>query len=257
MLLESLLREGREDFIAQQMGDKIMQAYQRDQGKRPKVEEPIDIVNHFSQHVPPKMLQWTINQYVKGNIKMEDAPGVGKNLEKFVKNKNQLEKKDINQYKTAGELYATLRAIQDADEPVSKRQMKKQIKSQEAKVHIDTPNFKIIEPLTHKAACYYGANTQWCTTTKDDPSLFDHYSHQGPLYVIIAKKDGKDRKFQLHYHSDQLMDENDSPIGEDDIAFLSQFPEWADFLNQLIDKHYSPHLEDYVKEGFIQFLIRG
>lgn len=67
----------------------------------------------------------------------------------------------------------------------------------------------IIIPHTEEAACYYGANTRWCTAAKED-NMFDYYNNDGPLYINIYKP--KNRKYQFHFESSQFMDEEDEPI---------------------------------------------
>ena len=46
----------------------------------------------------------------------------------------------------------------------------------------------VVSPKTHEASRRYGANTTWCTTEKDDPSEFEDYISDGPLYTLINKK---------------------------------------------------------------------
>jgi hypothetical protein len=79
------------------------------------------------------------------------------------------------------------------------------MKAEGAEYVINDPDFKILRLKTHEAACHYGSGTKWCTAGRDSKGTFDHYAQQGDLYVIIAKN----RKFQMHYESGQLMDEKD------------------------------------------------
>jgi hypothetical protein len=68
--------------------------------------------------------------------------------------------------------------------------------------------------------------------------MFNHYHDQGDLIIIIAKIGEKIRKWQLHYESNQFMDERDQEISQADIKLLSKIPEYTEFLNTLIKKHY-------------------
>ncbi len=68
----------------------------------------------------------------------------------------------------------------------------------------------VVSPNTEKAACKYGANTRWCTASRDN-NYFEYYSEKGPLIIIINKI--KNEKFQLHFESYQWMDAKDNQIG--------------------------------------------
>ena len=73
------------------------------------------------------------------------------------------------------------------DEYVESVQTEKDIKKEADKIYEDD-RFLIIRPLSHKSSCYYGANTQWCTTSKDNEDYFNRYTSKGKLYYIIDKK---------------------------------------------------------------------
>lgn len=79
----------------------------------------------------------------------------------------------------------------------------------------------VVTPKTHNAACKYGANTRWCTASKDDTRYFDSYSQSGPLIIIINKPENQ--KWQLHLEEDQWMDEEDDEI-EERQQFLDLLP---------------------------------
>jgi hypothetical protein len=168
---------------------------------------------------------------------MEDLSRIKKDLETFFKHRNKIQNKDINSYSSLNNLYDVVEPLEDDKEEVSKRQTTKALKSKEADVIIDSPNFKVIVPKTEKASCLYGAGTKWCTAGKGD-NAFAQYHSQGPLYIIIAG----DKKFQLHYESDSFMDARDQAVSKKDIEYLSKFPQYTIFLNMLIDKHYSKYL---------------
>lgn len=226
--------EAREDFVAQQLGDKVQQAYMQDRGQKPKLDTPLAIVQYVSHNTNPKFIQKIMGWYVAGEFKLEDVHRIKSDLETFDRVKARLEKKDINQYKTLRDLYAAIEPHEQTDIK-SKRQEKQEVKEEGVRKVIDKPNFKVLELLTKEAACFYGKGTKWCTAA-DSNNMFDHYHKQGSIYVIIAG----DRKFQLHFESGQFMDEKDQDIKNNkaDIEYLSKFPEYAEFLNMLIKKHY-------------------
>lgn len=92
--------------------------------------------------------------------------------------------KDINKYDSIWALQAVLSAISKRKE---QKEKEKEVKNESVKIYEDD-RFLIVEPLSHGASCYYGQNTKWCTTSKDDTRYFDTYTKEGSLYYIIDKK---------------------------------------------------------------------
>lgn len=68
----------------------------------------------------------------------------------------------------------------------------------------ENDQYVVIIPKTYLAMQIYGANTTWCFNT-DDENIFESYSEQGPLFVIIIKND---QKYVLHLETDGLKDQN-------------------------------------------------
>jgi hypothetical protein len=78
---------------------------------------------------------------------------------------------------------------------------------------------RIVVPEDQNAACYYGQGTRWCTAATKGSNYFGHYSKEGPLYILLPKQPKYDgEKYQLHFESEQFMDENDYAV--DDIVLL-------------------------------------
>ena len=60
-----------------------------------------------------------------------------------------------------------------------------EIKNEAKKIYEDD-KWLVVNPLTHKAACLYGANTQWCTSSKNNDSYFKDYTiNDQKLYILI------------------------------------------------------------------------
>lgn len=237
-----LLFEAREDFVANQYKDKLTTAAQADSSYKGD-DTPLAVVQAIAKADPTrgKHTQFLAKMYIAKQFKVEDVERIKSEIEKFERFKSRIANKDLNTYKTLGQLYDVLEAFDDAEAPVSAKAQTKETKAGTKKV-IDTPNFKVLIPTTEEASKLYGAGTKWCTAA-DQNCQFDSYSSKGPLYIIIAKINGKERKFQLHYETDSFMDERDQSIGKADIASLSEIPEYADFLNMLIKKHYSKYMD--------------
>lgn len=235
-LFENYLLEDRAEFIADKFGDKLMAANEKDhQG----VKDAAALINELKTKCDPtggKYLQFLVNMYIKGQFKLEDMPRIKKDLGIFDKAKAKI-KKDILSFKSLNDLYDTVEPYYDADLSSNKEKIK--LTKKDAEYIINTPDFKVIVPKTKEAACLYGSGTKWCTAA-DENNMFDHYHAQGNLYVIIAG----DKKFQLHYESGQFMNARDQELTKTEISYLSKYPQYKEFLNGLIDRHYGEYLKD-------------
>ena len=100
------------------------------------------------------------------------------------KNKVLKSPKDINSFETLYELQRFL-TLYDKFQFLSDQEEKS--KKESEKLYEDD-RFLIIRPLSHTSSCYYGANTKWCTTTRDNEDYFNRYTSKGKLYYIIDKK---------------------------------------------------------------------
>jgi hypothetical protein len=87
--------------------------------------------------------------------------------------------------------YPTIWVVQLMNNSINERkrlqQEEEEAKKDVEKIYEDS-RFLIVQPFSHKASCYYGANTKWCTTTKNDTSYFNRYTRDGRLYYIVDKE---------------------------------------------------------------------
>jgi hypothetical protein len=112
-------------------------------------------------------------------------------------------------------------------------EQKKRTKGQ-AKEVFNNEEMRVVVPEDQDAACYYGQGTAWCTASTSSTNYFDHYSKDGPLYVIIPKQSNHDgEKYQLHFESGQYMDEGDGSINLQRL-FTERFtnPSTFEFFNE-------------------------
>ncbi|MGZ8924624.1 MAG: hypothetical protein ACXW2E_01950 [Nitrososphaeraceae archaeon] len=226
--------ESKDVWLAKTYGDNLIASAQREGSH---IENPIEIIQQLKVADPTKgkYLAFLAKAYAAKQFRLEDTTRLKETLMLFDKVKHKLPNKDIMSYAKLSDIYNALAPFQEKDTQASGKELKRQIKSEGAKTIIDTPKFKVIQPLTVEAACFYGANTHWCTAGKND-NRFEQYNKQGPLYIILAG----DRKFQLQYESDQFVDEQDEELSQGDINYLSDnFPEYKSFLEMLIKKHYN------------------
>ncbi len=227
----------KQEYLATSLGPKLVAAAEKDSQNRSK--DPLEIVKTLTAADPSKgldNLNFIARMYVAGQFKVEDISKLKNELEVFMKAKPKIQNKDINSYKSLNDLYDVTEKFAPEDLK-SKGEVEKEIKDKNVVKLVDKPHFKAIIPKTEEAACFYGKGTKWCTAATEN-SMFNHYHDQGDLIIIIAKIGEKIRKWQLHYESNQFMDERDQEISQADIKLLSKIPEYTEFLNTLIKKHY-------------------
>lgn len=255
LLKKLYLTEGKkEEYLATAMGPKLEKAIQDDQSARPFLHKvsgvavgitPLTIVSALRQADPTvgaDYLNFIVRMYVQGQFRFEDIARIKDDLTEYTRVRPKLENKDLNSYKTLDDLYAAVEPFKKV-EVVSKKEEERQLKNEEAEKLIDSPNFKVIIPRTHAAACIYSAGTKWCTGGESSKETFQSYHKQGPLIIVIAKQGAKLRKFQFHFESQQFMNELDRPIADADKKFLSKYPEYSKLIEWLIEKYYSPHFQ--------------
>jgi hypothetical protein len=54
----------------------------------------------------------------------------------------------------------------------------------------------MVSPKTHKGSLKYGANTTWCTASKNNPDTFKRYSKNGCLVYLVDKTETKKKNYQ-------------------------------------------------------------
>ena len=148
-----------------------------------------DLVNNLSSQDPSgnnKYLLWMTRQVVYGG---ENEASVIDLVNKFHKNTQRLkgDKKDLYKYNSLSDLGSELSKVSDS----SKRQQKKAVKKQGADIVFENDEVVVLIPKTHKASCYYGSNTKWCTAWKNNSSHFEKYLGEVTLYYILPKDGGE------------------------------------------------------------------
>ena len=135
-----------------------------------------------------KYADWYLTQYFEIGS-MEDIPEIEDGdeiIEKFDRYRKNLEKKDINQYETIGELADVISDYERDKSP--------KISESESIKLVDNDEIIIVRPLTHRSSCKYGSGTKWCTTHKDT-KYFNQYDGKGNLYYIHNKQVESDNPF--------------------------------------------------------------
>ena len=212
-----------------------------------KIEKPLRDQNKFQ--IIDSYMKWRVEKYVNNKIRyFEDIHS--KTIPTLLtydalkrKNKLKPEHKDITKIKSLNDLMDIVDEYREEDTKSGKEKDKeieqKFYESGEAILLYNDSNYKIVVPKTERASCYFGRNTRWCTAATKSTNLFDYYNEQGNLYIIIDKKNNK--RYQLHYETNQFMDQNDNSIDEEE--FIQENPELAKIIaNRLSVPNYSDFL---------------
>lgn len=151
---------------------------------------------------------WLIRQVRKNHVRLpEDQDRVLNALRSFDQNKRIATfpgPKDINAYKTFPDLETIIDRL-SGQELKSKRQTKREVKEDGARLVYDDGTYAIIEIIKPEAAVIYSKGSKWCTSNANTAA---HYLNKGPIHIIL--KD--DQKIaQLHTATQQFMDLTDRP----------------------------------------------
>lgn len=121
----------------------------------------------------------------------------------------------------------------------------------EAKEIYNDDDVRVVHPVDQTASCYYGRGTRWCTASSRGTNYFDHYNKQGPLYILLPKKPNhQGEKYQIHFPSEQFMDENDQDVG---LRYIIQ--EFPGFFKYLAEKQ-NPYIQQYIDYAPDEEIIR-
>lgn len=239
MNILQLLFEDKAEYIARNQGEKLLQRAKEDTSRDWDIEPLVGRLMTADPTGPNgKFAQWIVNQYLKGQFKIEDVTKIKGELTKFREVAPKLDKKDINQYKTLPDLYDALKPF-EGQEVVSNREEDRRLeqnfyKTGEAKLIATTPN-KIIEIHSEEAAKYFGRGTKWCTAAEEN-NMFSHYYNaedeefdgedeeeedwdDDPMYALYVIIHGG-TKYQYHPHTGQFMDAQDQLVTHEDATEL-------------------------------------
>ena len=196
-----------------------------------------------------KFIQAIIRWYVNQEFKLEDVHRLNEDLTFFNRVKNKIENKDLLTYDTLKSVYDAIRPFQENENnSKSNKELMREAKAGAKKLYQE-PGMIILELETEEAAKLYGKGTRWCTAA-DNNNMFKHYHDQGVLYVIIANDpNGAMRKFQCHYESEQMMDEDDSSVNLENtpeiIQWLEKYKSYEEFCQMLFYKHNKALADKY------------
>lgn len=225
-----ILSEGRRDDFVNKYRNKFS-------------NEELKKIIMLSQNLSPnnKFLMFLGNVMPTQNFD-ENLSKAQKAIESFIKYQQALEEKDINKYQSLEDI---IQAI-DAHENKVRRKVKE---VEGADVVYEDDRFTVVTPKTHKASCYYGAGTKWCTASMNGDSHFNNYNVDGKLFYFIDKK-GKsnDRFYKVallqKYDGDKTYyDAPDKSFSSGWILGTEEYQKIQKVIDEYIDNNFSREVE--------------
>jgi hypothetical protein len=137
------------------------------------------------------------------------------------------------------------------------REEKTFVREEHANVIYEDDDILFVEPKTHKGSLRYGANTKWCTASKNNPSTFTSYTSRGCLAYLIDKNNSKGSTYSKLAFINQsgfplsgqieIYNQADSHISEKTIVSNG----WDEMkIAELMLKYRTYHVEwEYIKQS--------
>ena len=85
-----------------------------------------------------------------------------------------------------GDIYCLERVLEEA---AALKDEKTFVREEHVNVLDETDDYLFVQPITHKGSLKYGANTRWCTASKNNPATFNSYAKSALLAYLIDKTD--------------------------------------------------------------------
>jgi hypothetical protein len=221
-LIAALGRDKSHTFSGTQLGtDRAFIDQKTKTGSEITAEQRQILIDHImvvienSDPTPNKeYVQWLAKVYANQGIKLEDIISRGNSALKMyhefkVKKILPAEYRDIGRIDFAG-LESIAQNLDLRNALAAKEEQT--VDKGEAETVFDNEAVRIIVPKNEAASCYYGQGTRWCTAGRDN-NMYDRYARDGDLYILLPKKPKYDgEKYQLHFSSNQFMDEGDNYV---------------------------------------------
>jgi hypothetical protein len=170
-------------------------------------------------------LPWITKLASRGVIKYpEDTEKVKETLAQFEQQKVAPDfqgSKDINSYKTYGDLAKTI----ELNQGKTSKGLAKKISTEQGIEHIyQDSNFMIYKISTQEGASKLCRNTKWCIK---DPKYGSFYLQKGPLFMIVKNNEPY---VLMHFETGSIKDAYDKSIDKsiaNEIRYLvEQFPQY-------------------------------
>ena len=191
---------------------------------------------------------WSVALERLQSLFMEDLYKTTEDLEKLhylKKTKKYKGQKDIGQIKSVADLYDNVKDYKVSKDEITKTKAER-LRDDVEKVYEDD-KWLILVPKSKEASCHYGGGeTRWCTASKTS-NYYDHYTKQGPLYMMMYKEDSgkspsESRSHQFHFESNSFYNAEDRSIELG--PFFATYPELKPFFKEKFGKFMN---KDYGK----------
>ena len=219
----------------------------------------MDVFNSFVKADPSptkKYLDWMLEQHVNQKESLESISGKVASFDKAI-SRNLIQNKDIYKYETLKDLE---KALQDIEGKKTKTEIRKEEKIEGAEKIYEDENVLIVSPKTHKASCYYGKGTKWCTT-ETSPEYFDNYRREGATFYYLIDKNKNEytqvwgNKWAVVVLPDGEMEcfnEQDDRISSDAFFEDAKLPIEKYGIDKELFKSVESSLEEILQYSFVQ-----
>jgi hypothetical protein len=259
MRARQFILEYNQQATAQRFGDKILQNVLKDPSPEistvynllhdrkeldpnTKTNALISVMQAIEACDPTKNKEYTVflaKMYAQGGwgAKIEDMeskikPALAKFHTLKLKKKLPSPRNDIMRYSDLANFVSVMDEYEEPDE-------KKKLDKGDAVTAFENDQVRIVIPNDQAAACYYGQGTRWCTASTQGTNYFNHYHKDGQMYILLPKNPKhQGEKYQLHFPSEQFMDEEDH--GVEDIVYLLEhrFGNLVPFFKEEMPEYY-------------------
>lgn len=237
------------DYIAKQL-EKVIIALQGEKGGL-NVSQQEAIENNLSP-----LITWfndnqdkiTEDDVWKAETQFRERTGVVvNNIKKIAESP-----KDINLYENPKFLEFVMEIVNSRK---TNKEIEREAKSQVEKLYEDD-EVLVVRPKSFVASCYYGANTKWCTSSKNYSGYYEKYNRDGKLYYFINKKDGiKLALFVSNEKKVEVYNSTDKEISVNDLK--KSFPNQTDLIDELLGfGDFIKTLKDYSRGRIDAYELR-
>ena len=258
MKISELLFEYNEKRLINDFGNKL-QIKSKSDSSAPKNLSSDNLIKNISDLDPTgnkELTFWLVLNYANNRInRYEDI--ASRAIPELLKYKALLKKpnltppltiRDMNQIKGLTSLEEIVDQYQEKETTSNKELENKEeqnfFNTNQAELIYNDSQVKVVVPKTKAASCFFGINTKWCTAAKSSNNMFDEYNTDGPLYIVLFKKENK--RFQFHFQSEQFMNEKDEYVNPNELA--DEYPILWKIFSPIAEKNNSLYLNEHPSE---------
>lgn len=150
-----------------------------------------------------KYLEYMLKMWYEKGKQISSMNALVEEVNKFDSLLPYIPLKDIYHFE-----YADFRFLQAMNEKALEvKEEKSFIREEHCDVIFEDDEHFLIRPKTFKGSLKYGANTRWCTSSKNNPQTYERYVKNGLLFYLINKKNTEDQRFsKIAFYMDKAVD---------------------------------------------------